>query len=238
MSWFALPCHFDQREKSLPSRTQVFPVWVHPVHQLILLLSSPFLYFFFSGNSSSYVLRFFKINQLVHVVFFGKSFDELVLVLIKAPLQIIGYPQIHHFIVPICEQIHIICHSHGHLRFLPSVEMTIWAWTLTKIAMPRVNFFKRPIALSLLINNQSKFPVPSTHCRCLYSWRVTLVIYIVMIALAMIDVISNYERDRLLDHRVHIFLTPLDILDPCRVVFLNRPKKQFPISFPKLNANG
>ena len=49
----------------------------------------------------------------IGVVFFGKSFDELVLVLIKAPLQVIGYPHI----VP----------SHGHLRFLPSVEMTIWA---------------------------------------------------------------------------------------------------------------
>jgi len=44
------------RNFSLPFNTQIFPVRVYSVHQLIFLLSSPFFYFFFSGSLSPTVI--------------------------------------------------------------------------------------------------------------------------------------------------------------------------------------
>src|SRR3972149_6798493 len=91
------------REKSLPFQTELFPSWIYTIYQLILFFSSPFLNFFFSRNSGYYILGLFKINQFVYVVFFCKSFSQLVFVLVNSSSKIIGHSNVHHSIIPVCE---------------------------------------------------------------------------------------------------------------------------------------
>jgi hypothetical protein len=54
------------------------------------------------------MLCFFKINKLVTVVLFYKSFDQLVFMFTDPPCKVIGKPHIHNPVVPVCDQISII----------------------------------------------------------------------------------------------------------------------------------
>jgi len=42
-----------------------------------------------------------KVNQFINVIFFGKTINQLVFVLIHSPVQIICYAHINNFVIPI-----------------------------------------------------------------------------------------------------------------------------------------
>ena len=83
---------------------QFAPLRVAASDQRVLLLSPPFLNFFFPAQGGDYVTGFFEIDKFVHVVFFGKTFHQLVLVFVNSALQIIGDADIQHSIVPVCQE--------------------------------------------------------------------------------------------------------------------------------------
>ncbi len=49
----------------------------------------------------------FIIDQFVDIVLFGKAVNEFLLVLIYSPFKVVGHANIHHFVVPVGENVNI-----------------------------------------------------------------------------------------------------------------------------------
>jgi len=94
--------------------TEVPPLRVGLNDQLVLLFSPPFLDFFLAVYRCSDVRCFFEINQFVYIVFLREAFDSLGFVFIHTTHQIVGHADVHHFVVPVGEEVHEVAMFTGH----------------------------------------------------------------------------------------------------------------------------
>ena len=92
-----------QSDGQLPNalRAQLVPFGVKSDDQHIFLFSAPIFYLFFSCNRTQCVIGFFKINQLINIIFFCKPINQPALMLPNPTLQIIGHTDIHYLICSI-----------------------------------------------------------------------------------------------------------------------------------------
>lgn len=56
----------------------------------------------------------FKVNEFVHVVFFGRAFKIFVFMFKKPSFNVVRHADIHYPVVPVCEYIDIIIMVSGH----------------------------------------------------------------------------------------------------------------------------
>ena len=79
---------------SLPSLTQIIPSRVHQFNQRDFLLSPPLLDFLFALDGNAHIGSRFKENQTVDVVSLCKTINQLMLMLVKTTLQIVGHADV------------------------------------------------------------------------------------------------------------------------------------------------
>lgn len=98
-----------------PITGQILPLWVLQLNQMILFISAPFLKLLFPGNCAVYIVRTFKVHQLVNIVLFCKSVGQSMLVFVQSAGEVGGDTDIQNGIVPIGQNTNKI-HSHYHSR--------------------------------------------------------------------------------------------------------------------------
>jgi len=90
-----------------PTLTQILPIRINSDNQRVFLLPSPFLDLFFPGYRCANVGRFFEIDQLVDVIFFGKTLNLLCLMFIDPANEVVGYPNVHDLVVLVRQQVDV-----------------------------------------------------------------------------------------------------------------------------------
>ncbi len=90
-------CHSERNEEErrispIPILAKVFPIRICCFYELDLFLAQPSLYSLFSGNGRINITKRLKVNQLVDVVFLGKTLNQLILMLKNSFFDIVGQP--------------------------------------------------------------------------------------------------------------------------------------------------
>ncbi len=93
---------------------EVAPGGVDTVDQGDLFLPKPPFDLFFSGDCVFGIGGVVVVDQLVNVIFLGKSLDQLVPVFIYSASEIVGYPYVENAVCSIGEDVDVV---HGIFSF-------------------------------------------------------------------------------------------------------------------------
>jgi len=84
----------ERRISSVPILTEVGPIRIACSYQFDFLLPEPALYGFLPGNSRIDIAKRFKVKQPIDVIFFGKAFNQLILMFESSFLDVVGQSDI------------------------------------------------------------------------------------------------------------------------------------------------
>lgn len=152
---------------------QVLPLRIVLLNQIDLPLAFPAFHTFLSIDSIANIPVLLEIDQPVHPVFLGESFDGIGLVLMHPVQEVVGYADVQRAVLPAGQDIHKVSMISTHALFLDaclrrhdiggvsllgfgsscrwdSFIMTSWftlAWSSLCQSPAGVSFLLRPLSL-------------------------------------------------------------------------------------------
>lgn len=84
----------ERRISFIPVPTKVFPVRICCLYKFDYFIPQPSIETFLSGNGRTKVTKRFKVNQPGHVIFWGKAFYKIILMLENSFLDVISHSDV------------------------------------------------------------------------------------------------------------------------------------------------
>ncbi len=96
-----------RRTSFIPVLTKVFPIRICCLYKLDYFIPLPSVETFLSGNGRTKVTKRFEVNQLGHVIFSGKSFYKIILMIENFFPDVISHSDVKHAGF-VCHNINIV----------------------------------------------------------------------------------------------------------------------------------